>query len=155
MKTVEQKHLNSDITGEICARYENDPATLIEILHDTQEARGYIPVESLREIAEKLNITRAEVHGVVSFYEDFKTSPPAKVTLKICRGEACQSLGVSALIEELENAAKASSGDLHVEAVYCLGNCALAPAAMIGKDLLARVSAAKLLGEIEKARKCA
>ena len=127
----------------ICAAHSNAPDMLIEILHDVQTAIRYIPETSLKTIASALNITRAEVHGVVSFYEDFKTKAPARHSIKICRGEACQSLGAQALLDE--TLAATSDRDVDVEAVYCLGNCALGPAAMIKDKLVGRVDQARLL----------
>lgn len=127
----------------ICASHQNAPGLLIEILHDVQEAIDYIPESSLKTIASALNITRAEVHGVVSFYEDFKTAYPGSHCIKICRGEACQSLGAQALLDGSVDAV--AGRDVDVEAVYCLGNCALGPAAIIGDKLVGRMDQAKLI----------
>lgn len=127
----------------ICTAYSNAPDMLIEILHDVQAAISHVSETSLKTIASALNITRAEVHGVVSFYEDFKTAAPARHGIKICRGEACQSLGAQVLLDHTVEAV--AGRDVDVEAVYCLGNCALGPAAMIGEKLAGRVDQAKLL----------
>jgi formate dehydrogenase subunit gamma len=117
-------------------------------LHYVQGKNGYLSDEALRTIADALNISRAEVHGVVSFYHDYKREKQAKQTIKICRAEACQALGADELIEGAENAfgVKLDKGgtDVGLEAAYCLGNCALSPAVMIDDDLYGRVDVSKL-----------
>lgn len=123
----------------ICARHGNDPALLIEILHDVQEALGCVPEPWLPEIAKALNIARAEVHGVMSFYHDFRSAPLEGVVVKLCQAEACQALGARALAAAIERVP-----ELSVEPVYCLGNCALAPAAMVDGRLIGRATAEKL-----------
>jgi formate dehydrogenase subunit gamma len=103
------------------------------ILHDVQVEFGHVSEEAIRAIAQALNLTRAEVHGVVSFYHDFTaTSGPAKV--KLCRAEACQARGVGDLVVD----------DAKVEAIYCLGLCTVGPAAMTGGTVHARLDQAKL-----------
>ena len=135
--------------GEICAEYGNRPEALIEILHQLQARRGSISENDQRDIASALNLSRAEVHGVVSFYHDFHTKPVGRVTIKVCRAEACQSLGANQLIADLVARLGISMGETNpagvaVEAVYCLGNCALAPAAMVGANLVGRADATGL-----------
>jgi formate dehydrogenase subunit gamma len=113
---------------------------LLPILHDVQDALGYVPPQALAAIAHELNLTRAEVHGVVTFYHHFRTSPPGQTVVQICRAEACQASGARAL----EAHAKATLGiDFHettsdgavsLVAVYCLGNCGCGPSVLIGKD---------------------
>lgn len=122
---------------------------LLPILHAIQDRFGYIPSEAVPIIAESLQLTRAEVHGVVSFYHHFRTAAPGSQTLHICRAEACQSMGARAL----EAHAKAKLGiDYHqttadreitLEAVYCLGNCACAPSVRIGDRIHGRVTPEK------------
>jgi len=116
----------------------NRPEMLIEILHDVQGRDGCIGDEAMRTIAEALNISRAEVYGVVSFYEDFTLEPRAPGTVKLCRAEACQAVGSDQLA-----AACNESGVPH-ETVYCLGNCALGPVAMVDGRLVGRVDVEKL-----------
>ncbi len=117
-------------------------------MHDVQGKKGYLSDEALRTIADALNISRAEVHGVVSFYHDYKREKQAKQTIKICRAEACQALGADELIEDAEKAfgVKLDKGGTEVglEAAYCLGNCALSPAVMIDDNLYGRVDVSKL-----------
>ncbi|VAW13819.1 hypothetical protein MNBD_ALPHA11-78, partial [hydrothermal vent metagenome] len=92
--------IGADLPKEICAKYQNNPYALIEILHDVQEELGFVPEKLVPEIADLLNVTRAHINGVISFYEDFKTAPIANTHLKICRGEACQSMGAEDLIKQ-------------------------------------------------------
>ena len=112
---------------------------MLPILHDVQAAFGFVSEEAMRDIASALNLTRAEVHGVVSFYHDFKTQPVEKPVIKICRSEACQARGVDALMADLPE-----TGRVKIETVYCLGLCSVGPAAMVKDDVHARLDAAKL-----------
>lgn len=132
----------------ICADYDDKPDALLEILHGIQAVQGYLPESALRTVAQVLNISRAEVHGVVTFYHDFKREKQAAQTLKICRAEACQAVGANELIEAAEAAfkVKIDAGGLTVEleAMYCLGNCALGPAVMVDDRLYGRVDIDRL-----------
>ncbi|SDG42512.1 NAD(P)H-dependent oxidoreductase subunit E [Thalassobaculum litoreum] len=133
----------------VCARHRNDPAALLEILHDLQDQTGYIPEAVLPAIASALNLSRAEVHGVVSFYHDYRRAPAGPVVVKLCRAEACQSMGALALIETVCAARGIALGGtsedgVTIEPVYCLGNCALAPAAMVNGRLVGRADAGRL-----------
>lgn len=130
----------TDVVGRACARHGDDPAALIEILHDVQDGLGHVPEDALPQIAERLNLARAEIHGVVSFYHDFRKTPAERVVVKICRAEACQSMGAEALWERI-----AARSGLKVEPVYCLGNCALAPAATVKGRLIGRANAERIL----------
>ena len=133
-----------------CARHGNRPDALLEILHDIQEHRGFVPQSDLPVIAKALNLSRAEVHGVMSFYHDFRSSKAGTVQVKICRAEACQSMGALPLIEGflakrgLKLGDTSDDGSITVEAVYCLGNCAMAPAATVNGKLAGRLTQAKL-----------
>lgn len=123
--------------AEICLKYSNKPNALLEILHDVQHELGYVPEASLPTIANALNLSRAEVYGVVTFYHDYHLKPQGKHVIKICRSEACQSTGGSEVISMLEKLLKIKLGettaDKHVtlEGVYCLGLCPMGPAALI------------------------
>ncbi len=132
----------------VCRDHEDRPDALLEILHDVQKRAGFLSDEALRTIAHALNITRAEVHGVTSFYHDYKRKAQARQTIKICRAEACQAVGANELIADAETAfgVKLDEGGTNValEAAYCLGNCALGPAIMIGEDLYGRVDVKRL-----------
>ncbi|MDD1616607.1 MAG: formate dehydrogenase, gamma subunit [Methylococcaceae bacterium NSP1-2] len=131
----------------IIAELKNKPGALLPILHGIQDALGYIPADSVPAIAQGLNLSRAEVHGVISFYHYFRETPPGKHTIHLCRAESCQSMGAT----NLEAHVKAKLGiDYHettadgkfsLEPVYCLGNCACSPAMQIDHDIYGRVSA--------------
>ncbi len=133
---------------EICKAHGDKPDELLEVLHEVQAANGYLTDEALRTIANSLNISRAEIHGVVTFYHDFKKEKGAKQTIKICRAEACQAVGANELIAEAETHFKTKMDDkavaIKLEATYCLGNCALGPAVMIDDQLYGRVDMARL-----------
>jgi formate dehydrogenase subunit gamma len=125
----------------ICARYNNKPDQLLEILHDLQEEVGHVPETSLPAIAKALNLSRAEVYGVVTFYHDYHMKPQAKHVIKICAAEACQSMGgrdLMALAEKLTKGKKVT-----VEKTYCLGLCAQSPSMMVNGKVMARVDAKK------------
>lgn len=124
------------------------PGALIPILHALQEDFGYIDAEATPLIAEALNLSHAEVHGVISFYHDFRHAAPGKHVLRICRAESCQSMGCDALIQHVEKRLGVKLGQttpdqsLTVEQVFCLGNCALSPAVMLDGEPYGRVSPA-------------
>ncbi|MBY6002779.1 formate dehydrogenase subunit gamma [Salipiger bermudensis] len=130
---------------------------LLPILHAIQEACGHVPEAALPLIAETLNLSRAEVHGVMSFYHDFRKAPAGRHVVKICRAEACQSMGANALSEAVLDklgigwGGTTPDGRVTVEAVYCLGLCACAPAAMVGERLIARADVARIDAELEGA----
>jgi formate dehydrogenase subunit gamma len=131
----------ADALTDILDRHEGREGALLPILHDVQASAGFISEEAVRTIASALNLTRAEVHGVVSFYHDFKAAPDTRPVIKLCRAEACKARGVEALV----SAAEAAAGSrVKIETIYCLGLCAVGPAAMIGGDVYARLTPAKL-----------
>ena len=127
-----------------------EAGALLPILHAIQDRLGYVPETAVPIVADVLNLSRAEVHGVVTFYHFFRTKPPGKQTLYVCRAEAGQSMGSRAL----ENYARKKLGvDFHettadgrfsLEPVYCLGNCACSPAVMIDETVHGRVTPQKL-----------
>lgn len=116
-------------------------SALLPILHSIQAARGCISEDTVRTIASRLNMTRAEVHGVVSFYHDFRAAPAPLPVLKLCRAEACKARGVEALIDDAEQAAE---GKVEIETVYCLGLCSVGPAALVDQTIHAALNAEKL-----------
>ena len=120
----------------------------IHALHQLMRAYGYIHPEHLPIVADVFNISVPEVRGIVSFYEDFKTHPPARTTIRICQAEACQAVGSRVLTEELETIFGTKLGiprsDIELEAVYCLGLCASGPAVQVNDRLIAKASAEKL-----------
>lgn len=145
-----------DRVAEICRAHAGRDGAALPILHEVQAAFGYVPAEALPVVAKALGVTVAEVQGVVSFYHDFRASPPGRHVLKICRAEACHAMGGA----ELAEAAKARLGvDWHgtsaqgvtLEPVFCLGLCAAAPAAMLNGVLTARVDATRLAAMLAEA----
>ena len=118
---------------------------MLPILHQVQEEFGYIPESAKQLIASALNVSRAEVHGVITFYHDFRDQPAGRHTLKLCRAEACQSMGGDRLAERakarlgLDWHETAPDGSVTLEPVFCLGLCASAPAAMLDGELYGRV----------------
>lgn len=113
---------------------------LMPILHAVQDALGYVPPDSLGVIAHELNLSRAEVHGVVTFYHHFRSTPPGRHVVQICRAEACQALGARALerhakkILGIDFHETTADGAISLEPVYCLGNCGCGPSVMVDAD---------------------
>ena len=126
--------------NHLIAQHDGREGALLPILHDVQAAFGYISEASMREIAGALNLTRAEVYGVVSFYHDFRKEAETRPVIKLCRAEACKARGVDALVPLAE-----AQSRVKVEAVYCLGLCSVGPAAMVGGQVHARLDAERLL----------
>jgi formate dehydrogenase subunit gamma len=130
---------------------------LLPILHGLQAEFGYVPEQAERLLADELNLTRAEVHGVVSFYHDFRARPAGRHVLKLCRAEACQSMGAEANAAKLLTRLGMGWGDttpdgrLTIEAVYCLGLCATAPGVLLDGQPIGRVDAARLESLAEEA----
>jgi formate dehydrogenase subunit gamma len=133
----------------IIAEHAHKDGALLPILLDVQRTFGFVSEDHIRAIADALNLTRAEVHGVVSFYHDFKSKAAALPVIKLCRAEACQARGVEAL---LPHAAQQAKGKVIIEAIYCLGLCAVGPAAMSGDKIHARLNSETLSALIEAAR---
>jgi formate dehydrogenase subunit gamma len=125
--------------ADILIRHKDRKGPLLPILHDVQAQFGFVGEDSIRTIADALNLTRAEVHGVVSFYHDFRTAPDARPVVKLCRAEACQARGVNAVA-----AAVPEQDRVKIETIYCLGLCSVGPAAMVGDTVHARLDAEKL-----------
>lgn len=138
---------NADAVRGIVARHKGRPGPLLEILHAVQEALGYVPAAAVPLIAEGLNLSRAEVHGVVSFYHHFRHAPGGAHTVRVCRAESCQSMQGEALAEHAKRRlgidfhGTTADGRFSLEPVYCLGNCACSPAIMIDEQLHGRVTA--------------
>jgi len=128
----------------ILALHAGREGALLPILHDIQAALGHVPEVVIPAIAHALNLSRAEVHGVVSFYHDFHDAPRNRPVIKLCRAESCQARGVEALAAGL-------AGDTRVliEPVYCLGLCSVGPNAMVGDRLYARLDAARFAALVE------
>jgi formate dehydrogenase subunit gamma len=137
---------DSDTVRQIVADMKDRPGPLIEVLHAVQTALGYVPPAAIPILAEALNLSRAEVHGVVTFYHFFRETPPGRHTVSVCRAEACQSMGADALVEHAKSRLGVDfhettpDGKFSLEPVFCLGNCACSPAAMIDGRLYGRVT---------------
>ncbi|KAI3592567.1 formate dehydrogenase subunit gamma [Cupriavidus sp. CER94] len=137
---------SADIARIVAARRDM-PGALLPILHEIQDTQGYIPADAVPVIAKALNLSRAEVHGVITFYHHFREQPAGRHVVQVCRAEACQSVGADALAE---HACRKLGCDFHettadgqytLEPVYCLGQCATGPSMMIGDRIHARVDA--------------
>ncbi|MDD5059005.1 MAG: NAD(P)H-dependent oxidoreductase subunit E [Sideroxydans sp.] len=130
------------ILNTIFAKHRQQPGALLPILHDIQHELGYVPEEAVPLIARELNLSRAEVHGVITFYQHFRQTPPGKHLVRVCCAEACQANGSEALAA---HAAKRLQGeDETLEPVYCLGLCSMGPAIQIDEtELHARVTPQK------------
>jgi formate dehydrogenase subunit gamma len=131
-------------------QYRDIPGGLLPLLHAIQGELGYIPPDEVPAIAGEMNLSRAEVHGVISSYHDFRTQPAGRHTLQICRAEACQAMGSRALEDYakqslgVEFGGTTADGTITLERVYCLGNCACSPSVRIGDSVYARVDPARL-----------
>lgn len=142
----ENQEQNAATIAALIEQYRPVPGGLMPLLHAVQRAIGYIPPESVKQIGKGMGLSRAEVHGVISFYHDFRTEPAGEQTIHICRAEACQAMGA----RELEVHAKTAlgidygetteDGRYTLQPVYCLGNCACTPSIRIGDDVYARVT---------------
>jgi len=151
-----------DIAGRIrsiVADLRSLEGPLLPILHEVQDQFGCVPQEALPVIADELNLSRAEVHGVVTFYHDYRNHPAGRHVLKLCRAEACQSMGGDALAERIKTLLgidfhqTTPDGSVTLEPVYCLGLCACAPAAMLDGEVHGRVDDELATELIEEARR--
>lgn len=127
---------------------------LLPILHAVQHAFGHVPQEALPIIAADLNISKAEAHGVMTFYHDFREKPAGRHVMKLCRAEACKAMGADAVADQVKTALgigwhdTAADGSVTLEPVFCLGLCACAPAAMVDGQLMGRATAAALCAKV-------
>lgn len=145
-------------TVSVINDYRGLEGPLLPILHGLQEEFGYVPQESLPVLAEALNISRAEVYGVVSFYHDFRKHPAGRHVLKLCQAEACQSMGSDAVAAKVKQALgigfheTTKDGAVTLEPVYCLGLCACSPSAMLNGEVIGRVDDDKIEEMLEVIR---
>jgi formate dehydrogenase subunit gamma len=144
--------LKAEIQRSVAAavkKFAGEPGPLIEILHAVQNELACVPAEAVPLIAEALNLSRAEVHGVVSFYHHFRGTAPGGTVVQLCRAEACQSMNARALEEHATRrlgvglGETTADGRVTLDAVYCLGNCACAPAMMVNGELHGRMTPAR------------
>jgi len=135
---------NKQAAIEIIASFESRAEMLVQILHGFVTRFGWVSEDAIRLLATELNLSRAEVHGVVSYYHDFRTTPPGKHIVKICQAEACQAMGSRELSTHAEETLgvdmHSSNEEMTLEPVYCLGNCACSPAVMVDGKTYGRVS---------------
>lgn len=135
--------------NHIIARLREQPGPLLLVLHAIQDELGHIPPDAVPAIAEGLNLSRAEVHGVITFYHHFRQSPAGRHTVQLCRAEACQAMQADRLATHVQQRLgvgfdeTTADGQFSLKPVYCLGNCACAPAMMIDDHLYGRVSTAR------------
>lgn len=149
----------ADVIEEILDRLGGAEGALLPVLHAVQAAKGCVPADDVPRIAQRLNLSRAEVHGVISYYPHFRTEPAGKVVVQICHAEACQAVGGT---EFAQQAAKALGCDFHqttrdgsltLEPVYCLGQCACGPSVMINEDVYARMTVERLKSLVDRAKR--
>jgi formate dehydrogenase subunit gamma len=142
--------------NSIALSLKDKPGALMFILRRVQDALGWVPPDSVPMIAKILNLSRAEVHGVVTFYHDFRHHPPGASVIKVCRAESCQAMGAVALAEHIKKRLNCdfgqttADGAFTLDAVYCFGNCACSPAVMVNGKLLGRVSPDRFDEVLEK-----
>lgn len=135
-----------DTIVRIADSLKHKEGALLPVLHGVQDALGYVPPAAVAVIAERLNLSRADVHGVVSFYHYFRTTPPGRHTIHLCRAESCQAMQAASLERHAKARLRAAfhettaDGRFSLEPVYCLGNCALSPAMMIDGQVYGRVT---------------
>jgi len=127
------------VVERVIAERRHLDGALMPILHGVQDALGWVPADAVPRIAEALNLSRAEVHGVISYYHHFRESPSKGPVLQVCRAEACRSVGGEALLQQAQ-----AAGGCSVEPVYCLGLCAMSPAVMLQGQPHARMTPARL-----------
>jgi formate dehydrogenase subunit gamma len=138
--------VDEDAVLAVVAEFAQLEGPLLPILHAINDRFGHVDEAAVPIVAEALNLSRAEVHGVVSFYHDFRREPAGRHVIKVCRAEACQAMGGRQLVADLEHALGIAVGEttpdgrVTLEPVYCLGNCALSPAALVDGDLVGRLT---------------
>ncbi len=143
----------------ILERWQDVPGNLLPILHDVQEALGFVPPDSVNQLARALNRSRAEVHGVITFYHDFRQQPGGRHTLKVCQAESCQAMGSRRLTADLEGELNCKLGEttgdgaVTLDAVYCLGMCACSPAVMLDDEVIGRATPGEVLARLADAEK--
>ena len=138
------------VVAELVAAHRHRPGALLPLLHAVQEALGHVPADAVPAIASGLNLSRAEVHGVIGYYHHFRSEPAGRQVVQVCRAESCQACGGDALWDAAQEALGCAGGGTRadgavtLEPVYCLGLCASSPALQIGDRLHARMTPEKL-----------
>ena len=146
---------------QLVERHALPGKSLLAVLHAIQDELGYVPPATVPSLARVMNLSRAEVHGVITYYHHFRTSPAAPVTVQLCRAEACRSMGTEALAQHIEShtgcrfdAEHKAGAAVELESVYCLGQCALSPAMMVNGTLHAKITPQKFDAIFAAASKC-
>ncbi|WP_116136472.1 NAD(P)H-dependent oxidoreductase subunit E [Trinickia diaoshuihuensis] len=156
------EHASAAAPDELVRQHVSPGASLIAVLHAIQDEAGFVPPEAVAPLARAFNLSRAEVHGVITYYHHFRTQPPARVAVALCRAEACRSMGTEALARHIEartacrfdaghEASNAAAGEVELESVYCLGQCALSPSMTINGKLHVKVTPSKFDALLEAA----
>ena len=148
--------VNRDRISEIVAEFDAKPELLVQILQAIVMRHGWISEETIRQLADELNLSRADVHGVVEYYHDFRTEAPGTHIVRICQAEACQAMGSRTLTDYAQKTLAMSMHDtennVSLEPVYCLGNCACAPAVMINGKTHGKVNAERFNALLDEMR---
>ena len=152
-------HANWDegYAKSVIAEHLHLEGPMLPILHALQHEFGYVDEAAIALLADALNLSKAEVLGTISFYHDFRQAPAGRTVIKLCRAEACQAVGCETLVDhardhhQLGIDSTSADGSVTIETVYCLGNCALGPAALVDGELVGRVCPEKLTRMIEQA----
>jgi formate dehydrogenase subunit gamma len=152
---------NAIAPDPLVERHAQPGMSLLAVLHAIQDELGYVPPAAVAPLARAMNLSRAEVHGVITYYHHFRTQPAAPVTVQLCRAEACRSMGTEALAQHIEahtgcrfDAEHQRGAAVELESVYCLGQCALSPALMLNGTLHAKVTPQKFDAIFAAASKC-
>lgn len=146
-----------DHVERIVAAHRDERGPLLPILHDVVAAFGYVDPGAVPIIADGLNLSRAEVHGVITFYRDFRTTLPGRHEVRVCRGEACQAVGAEALMADVSvrlgipAGATTQDGAITLDQVFCLGNCALGPSAIVDGEVHGRMTVDRLVDLVARA----
>lgn len=146
----------ADLVHDVAEEHRGERGPLLVILHAIQDRLGYVDPALVPMLARELNLSRADVHGVLTFYRDFRTEPPGAVTVRVCRAEACASLGAERVLADLELSLGISVGEttadggVTLDQVFCLGNCALGPSGQIGGRVHGRLDATRALALIRE-----
>jgi len=148
-------------SNELIERHIRRGGSLLAVLHAIQDDVGFVPPAAVAQLARAMNLSRAEVHGVITYYHHFRAQPAAPVTVQLCRAEACRSMGTEALAQHIEahtgcrfDAEHRHGETVELESVYCLGQCALSPALMLNGTLHAKVTPQKFDALFAAASKC-
>jgi len=141
---------NPDRAAGLIGEHAGRPGALLPVLHALQEAFGFVPEAAVPMVAAALNLSRADVHGVISFYHDFRREPPGRHVIKLCRAESCQAMGSDALAAHAEArcavglGGTTADGRITLEPIYCLGLCACSPSVMIDGRVVGRLTPQRL-----------